>query len=108
MRTVEDDLFIDDEGVQPAEYQSDGDMGHISEAEEEQEDDEITRIFTQKKRKRTEKYVLSAATCMHALCPAEPDSGHATRCTQARMPQSLQPLSWFAFAGKAAYGHMAK
>ena len=62
MRTAEDDLFIDDEGVQPEEYQSDGDMGHISEAEEEQEDDEITRIFTQKKRKRTEKCVISAAS----------------------------------------------
>ena len=53
IRTEADDLFIDDEGVEPADYQDgDGDPGHMSEAEEEQDDDEITKIFTQKKRKR--------------------------------------------------------
>ena len=53
MPTADDNQFIDDEGVEPADFQEgDGDQGHISEAEEEQEDDEIARIFTQKKRRR--------------------------------------------------------
>ena len=39
--------------VQPADYQDDVDA-NLSEADEEQED-EITRIFTQKKRKRADK-----------------------------------------------------
>ena len=51
--TDADKLFIDDEGVEPADFgDGDRDAGHVSEAEEEQEDNEITKIFTQKKRKR--------------------------------------------------------
>ncbi|KAJ4808873.1 Transcription factor iws1 [Rhynchospora pubera] len=58
-RTVDDDNFIDDTGVDPADrYGSDNDRSptHLPQAEEGEEDDEISRLFKSgKKKKRNEK-----------------------------------------------------
>ncbi|KAL8153130.1 hypothetical protein V2J09_010890, partial [Rumex salicifolius] len=60
VRTVDDDYFIDDTGLDPAErYRSDNEAGspsHFAQADEGEEDDEINALFKMgKKKKKNEK-----------------------------------------------------
>ncbi|GMH07074.1 hypothetical protein Nepgr_008914 [Nepenthes gracilis] len=72
MRTVDDDNFIDDSGVDPADrYLSDNEAGspsHYAQAEEGEEDDEIKDLFKMgKKRKKNEKSAAEIALLVEQL-----------------------------------------
>ncbi|XP_051222306.1 protein IWS1 homolog 1 [Lolium perenne] len=59
VRTLDDDNFIDDTGVDPADrYDNDNDghsPRHYAQAEEAEEDDEIERLFSSKKKKKSDR-----------------------------------------------------
>ncbi|OVA16522.1 Transcription factor IIS [Macleaya cordata] len=71
LRTVDDDNFIDDSGVDPAHrYRSDneGSVGDAPQAEEGEEDDEIKQLFkVGKKKKKTEKTAAEIALLVEHL-----------------------------------------
>ncbi|RRT39304.1 hypothetical protein B296_00051497 [Ensete ventricosum] len=95
IRTVDDDNFIDDSGVDPADrYGSDNEPVFAGDAPQGEEDDEIKQLFKGgKKKKRNEKSPAEIALIVEHLMAEGRKSGNAAARQHASRPEAL-PLDF--------------